>query len=113
MNRTTAIWRVAAPATLSALLTLTILAVFASSVEAADPYYTFNGCRYDPDTMTPITYRFYAMGDKIREGVRRRGVRMGCNFGSRLLRENVGFNTSNLRVRRRLPGGGLARRYER
>ena len=54
-------WRMAVPAAASAILTLTLLVALASPAAAADPYYTFHGCRYDPDSIDPISYRFFSV----------------------------------------------------
>ncbi len=64
MITTTVFWRVAVPAVLAAALTLAMLITFASPAEAADPYYVLGPCRYDPDLIAPITYRFYGVEDR-------------------------------------------------
>ena len=60
----TKLWRVAVPAVLAAALTLAVLATFANTAKAADPQWTHHGCRYDPDSISPISYRFYAVDDR-------------------------------------------------
>ncbi len=37
--------------------------VIAGPVSATDPQYTFHRCRYDPDSIWPITYRFFSVDD--------------------------------------------------
>ena len=61
MTSTPKLWRIAVPAILSAALTLTLLVTFASPAKAADPYWTHLACRYDPDSISPITYRFFSV----------------------------------------------------
>ncbi len=58
------LWRVMVPGISSALLTFTFLTLIVGPVEirGADPYYTFSGCRYDPDSIEPISYRFFSVG---------------------------------------------------
>ena len=46
-------------------MTVALLAVLASSAEA-----NYNGCRYDPDTIDPITYDFYSVELQINTSVR-------------------------------------------
>ena len=54
-------WRTAVPAAASAILTLVLLVSVASPVEAADPYYVHHGCWYNPNSMNPISYRFFSV----------------------------------------------------
>ncbi len=52
------------PAVGSALLTYMVLTflIGPGTVHSADPYFTFIGCRYDPDSIDPISYRFFSVG---------------------------------------------------
>ena len=38
--------------------------VFYYTAKADDPEWTHHGCRYDPDSISPISYRFYAVDDR-------------------------------------------------
>ena len=53
------------PALAAALLTFALLLAFAPPAEAS-----YNGCRYDPDTISPITYDFYSVTSNIKTAVR-------------------------------------------
>ena len=46
--------------TLSVLVLLLVLSL-AAKTEAAYPHYVFSGCKYDPSTIDPISYRFYSV----------------------------------------------------
>ena len=59
------LWGFILPAITAALMTVALLAVLASSAEA-----NYNGCRYDPDTIDPITYDFYSVELQINTSVR-------------------------------------------
>ena len=58
------LWQVVVPGISSALLTFAFLTLIVRPVEirGADPYYTLAGCRYDPDSIEPISYRFFSVG---------------------------------------------------
>ena len=49
------------PAMAAALLTFALLLAFAPPTEAS-----YNGCRYDPDSISPIDYKFYGVTSDIK-----------------------------------------------
>ncbi len=62
----TLLWRIIVPAMSSTLVTLVLLLTLTGQVSAAgdsdDSGYAFRGCKYDPDTIEPISYRFFSVG---------------------------------------------------
>ncbi|MCY4473956.1 MAG: matrixin family metalloprotease [Chloroflexi bacterium] len=65
VNRKIAFWRVIVPATGAAILAYVILAfVFGPDAirGSTSPAYAFHGCRYDPNSIEPISYRFFSVG---------------------------------------------------
>ena len=59
-----ALWRFIIPAMAAALLTFVLLLAFAPPAEA-----NYNGCRYDPDSIDPISYDFFGVETQVRRAV--------------------------------------------
>ena len=59
------LWRFIIPAMAAALLTLALLLALTPPAEAS-----YNGCRYDPDTIDPITYKFHSVTSSIKTAFR-------------------------------------------
>ena len=60
-----ALWRFIIPATAASLLTFALLLAFAPPAEAS-----YNGCRYDPDTIDPISYQFFEIQGQVKTAFR-------------------------------------------
>lgn len=69
-RKTNHLWKAVVPAGSSALLTYMVLALIVHPIingdnnpqSSADSRYTFTGCRYDPESIDPISYRFFSVG---------------------------------------------------